>query len=128
MSTSEGRYEIEAAKLRLAAAKKQVSSAQNLMSSAEEMYDNSATLPRSNISSPQKHSTKQHQQQQQSALSLQSSTTKNNTNSSIEGKKATSPAVIELSSLFQTESTLFRDASQHSSGKNKFFVTVRLYI
>ena len=38
MSTSEGRCEIEAAKLRLAAAKKQVSSAQNLMSSAEEMY------------------------------------------------------------------------------------------
>ena len=40
MASSEGRYEIEAAKLRLAAAKTQVSSAQQLVSSTREMYNN----------------------------------------------------------------------------------------
>ena len=39
MASSEGRYEIEAAKLRLAAAKKQVSSAQQLASSTRDMYN-----------------------------------------------------------------------------------------
>ena len=79
----------------------------------EQQHDNSATLPRSNISSPQ-HTTKPNQQQ--SALS-QNTNTNNNSNSKIVEGKASSPAVVELSSLFQTESTLFRDESQHSSGK-----------
>jgi len=77
----------------------------------EQQHDNSATLPRSNISSPQ-HSAKQ-PNQQQSALSQNTNTN----NNSIVGGEGKAPAVVELSSLFQTESTLFRDESQHSSGK-----------
>lgn len=89
----------------------------------KQQHDNSATIPRSNISSPQ-HSAKPNQQQ--GALSQNTNNTNNNNNNSsnkIEGK-ASSPAVVELSSLFQTESTLFRDESQHSSGKcrNCYFV------
>ena len=91
----------------------------------QQQHDNSATLPRSNISSPQ-HATKQ---QQQTALSQNTSTSNYNTNNSsskiVEGK-ASSPAVVELSSLFQTESTLFRDESQHSSGK--FFIHICLQL
>jgi len=78
----------------------------------QQQHDNSATLPRSNISSPQ-HSSKPNQQQ--SALS-QNNTNTNNNNSAV-GGEGKAPAVVELSSLFQTESTLFRDESQHSSGK-----------
>jgi len=76
----------------------------------QKQHDNSATIPRSNISSPQ------HTKQQQQPALLQSNSTNNNTSSKIVEGKA-SPAVVELSSLFQTESTLFRDESQHSSGK-----------
>ena len=78
----------------------------------QQQHDNSATLPRSNISSPQ-HSAKPNQQQ--SALSQNNTNTNNN--STVGGEGKATPAVVELSSLFQTESTLFRDESQHSSGK-----------
>jgi len=87
----------------------------------ERQHDNSATLPRSNISSPQ-HSAKPNQQQ--SALS-QNNTNTNNNNSTV-GGEGKAPAVVELSSLFQTESTLFRDESQHSSGK--FLCTICLFL
>jgi len=85
----------------------------------QQQHDNSATLPRSNISSPQ-HSTKPNQQH--SVLSQ--NITNNNNNSTVGGGEGKAPAVVELSSLFQTESTLFRDESQHSSGRcrNCYFV------
>ena len=85
----------------------------------QQQHDNSATLPRSNISSPQ-HTNKPNQQQ----IALSQNNTNTNINSTVGGGEGKAPAVVELSSLFQTESTLFRDESQHSSGKcrNCYFV------
>ena len=93
----------------------------------QQQHDNSATLPRSNISSPQ-HSAKPNQQQialsQNSTNNINNNTNNVSSSKIVEGK-ASSPAVVELSSLFQTESTLFRDESQHSSGK--FLCTICLF-